>query len=136
MEQGLDLKYSFELQTDNYDMPVIRGDLSLISRMFENLLQNSIKHNPDGCHIDIIIKSDDVKCLVTVSDDGVGIDEIKLNQFNLGTFSVQTYEFNGEAAHGLGLRLVYQIVKAHKGTVRFLNRKPHGLSVTVELPKN
>lgn len=135
MENGLDEKYTLELKTDQNMMPIIQGDSTLITRMLENLIQNSITHNPDGCHIDIIIKSAKNKCTIIVSDNGVGVTESKLKQLNAGLFSAQPYEANGEAAHGLGLRLVHQIVKAHNGTIQFSNRNPKGFSVTVEIPE-
>ena len=36
--------------------------------------------------------------------------------------------------HGLGLKLVMQIVKAHRGTVSFSGSTPHGLEVRISLP--
>lgn len=135
LENGLDEKYALELEADQNATQSIQGDASLIARMLENLIQNSITHNPDGCHIAVAIKLVRNKCVITVSDDGIGIAESKLKQFNAGVFSEQNCETKGEAAHGLGLRLVYQIVKAHHGTIQFSGRSPHGLSVTVELPE-
>ena len=36
--------------------------------------------------------------------------------------------------HGLGLRIVRQIVKAHRGTIQFANTVPQGLTVKIFLP--
>ena len=45
-----------------------------------------------------------------------------------------TQNANGEILHGNGLKLVKQIVKAHRGAVYFSANSPHGMTVTVELP--
>ena len=41
---------------------------------------------------------------------------------------------NSRAEHGLGLKLVKQIVRAHKGTIQFSDSVPHGLTVQISLP--
>ena len=38
--------------------------------------------------------------------------------------------------HGLGLKLVRQIVKAHGGMVQFRQAVPHGLEISIVFPEN
>ncbi|MBM7686225.1 sensor histidine kinase [Defluviitalea raffinosedens] len=133
-ENGLNEKYTLKLEANQNEIPGIQGDASLIARMLENLIQNSIKHNQEGCHIVISIQSGEGKCIINVSDDGKGATESKLMQLNRGTILEETYEVNSETPHGLDLRLVHQIVKAHNGVIQFSNRNPHGFSVTIEFP--
>lgn len=84
-------------------------DSYLIKRMLENLIQNSISHNPEGCNINVILRKVKERCEFAICDNGVGIPEDQIDHFNNGDFSPQEYKESVETAHGFGLKLVYQI---------------------------
>ena len=65
-----------------------------------------------------------------MTDDGFGMDAAWLVALNR-TADVSSTQ-GGE--HGLGLKLVRQIVKAHGGTVQFRQAVPHGLEVFISIP--
>ena len=135
LNNGTDEKYDFNLQAKADAMSLmIEGDNALLTRMLNNLIQNCISHNPDGCKICIGVQKSNHGCMLSVIDDGIGINEEKLAQLNTVGFSDEIYKVNGEAIHGFGLRLVYQIVQAHKGNISFENIKPHGLKVEIHIP--
>ncbi len=134
IESGLDEKYSIDLQTDNKCTQLVQGDTSLLIRMLENLIGNSIVHNPRGCNINVCVSQENGIILLTVKDDGQGTSAETLERLNDAGFTAEPYQASGEAAHGIGLRLVFQIVKAHSGTVDFSNLDPHGFEVKVKLP--
>ena len=108
----------------------VEGDTALLRRMLDNLIRNSIVHNPQGCHISVTIGAEDGRCTCTVTDDGVGMDAARLEALNREADVPSTQ--SGE--HGLGLKLVRQIVKAHGGTVRFRQAVPHGLEICISIP--
>lgn len=108
----------------------MEGDAALLRRMLDNLIRNSIVHNPQGCHISVTVGAEDGRCTCTVADDGVGMDAARLEALNREAEVSSTQ--GGE--HGLGLKLVRQIVKAHGGTVRFRQAVPHGLEVFISIP--
>jgi len=135
LNNGLDERYSFDLQAGSeVNTMYIHGDLALLSRMIDNLIKNCIIHNPNGCDITVGVKKDENFCVVSVIDDGIGVPEEKLKDFNNGSFSESVSKSDNEVAHGMGLRLVYQIAKAHNGTVLFENVLPHGLSAVIHIP--
>ena len=110
----------------------MEGDAALLRRMLDNLIRNSIVHNPQGCHISVTAGAEDGRCTCTVTDDGVGMDAARLEALNREADVSSTQ--GGE--HGLGLKLVRQIVKAHGGTVRFGQAVPHGLDASIVFPVN
>ena len=67
-----------------------------------------------------------------MTDDGFGMDAAWLVALNR-TADVSSTQ-GGE--HGLGLKLVRQIVKAHGGTVRFRHAVPQGLEVSTSFSEN
>ena len=110
----------------------MEGDAALLRRMLDNLIRNSIVHNPQGCHISVTVGAEDGRCVCTVTDDGVGMDTVQLEALNREADVSSTQ--GGE--HGLGLKLVRQIVRAHGGTVQFWQAVPHGLEVFVFFSEN
>ena len=56
----------------------MEGDAALLRRMLDNLIRNSIVHNPQGCHISVTVGAEDGRCACTVTDDGVGMDHERL----------------------------------------------------------
>ena len=73
-------------------------------------------------------------CTFSVVDNGCGISEPQLNTLNSDKDISSTQKQTGEIEHGLGLKIVRQIVKIHQGTIRFSNTVPHGLTVKIFLP--
>ena len=112
----------------------LSGDNLLLQRMLGNLIRNSIVHNPTGCKIEFSIGIHENSCVFVVSDNGHGMSEPQLNALNSNEDISSSQKSDGDTEHGLGLKIVRQIVKAHQGTIRFFDTVPHGLSVTVELP--
>ena len=72
--------------------------------------------------------------LCAISDDGVGIAPEGLKALNRGDGIASTQGSDEKVEHGLGLKLVVQIVKAHRGTISFSGNTPHGLEVRISLP--
>lgn len=135
LNNGLDEKYEidYDISAVSKDILYMEGDKYLLRRMLENLIQNSISHNPDGCRITLSIKETKEKYILTVSDDGLGVMQEKLEQLNQGIIPDGDYMDNGEAAHGYGLKLVRQIVEAHHGEILFKEGSTKGFCAEISL---
>lgn len=86
-------------------------------RILDNLLGNSVKHNPKGTTIyfELIRENDNYK--IIVADNGVGIsEEISKNIFD--AFTVGDESRTNKEGSGLGLAIVKKIVEMHKGTIQ------------------
>lgn len=97
------------------DLPLVRVDPLQLTRVYQNLLANALKHNPPGLQIilDAELQGDWVYC--TVTDNGVGITPEQCERL------FDPY-FRGSAKPksvglGLGLYLCQQIIQAHGGKI-------------------
>lgn len=135
LNSGLDSRYEivFAEMQPGRSLHLL-GDDGLLRRMLDNLIRNSITHNPHGCRISISVGEEKGHCLCIVSDDGIGIEPERLKVLNRGDDITSTQGSDEKNEHGLGLKLVMQIVKAHRGTVSFSDSTPHGLEVRISLP--
>ena len=135
LNSDLDSRYELALVEMQPSRPLrLWGDEALLRRMLDNLLRNSVVHNPQGCRITLTMGEEKECCLCTVTDDGAGIAPERLNALNSGNGIASAQEDDGQTEHGLGLKLVMQIAKVHRGTVFFSGHSPHGLEVRISLP--
>lgn len=135
LNSGLDSRYEIVFAEMQPGRSIhLLGDEGLLRRMLDNLLRNSITHNPQGCRIAVSVGEENGRCICTISDDGMRIAPERLKALNRGDDIASTQGSDEKAEHGLGLKLVAQIVKAHRGIVSFSANAPHGLEVRISLP--
>gem|GEM_PF-3281264 len=106
----------------------------LLKEVFVNLLSNAISHNPDKVRIWIKGRIVDDKVVVSIEDDGRGIDDAlkqKITERRLRDMGRRT-------GHGLGLLLMRSLVEDHGGHVKVEDRVPgdhtKGAKFVIELP--
>ena len=99
-------------------------------RVIRNLVDNAVRHSPDGGVVRIDLRSDELSSTVTVRDEGEGFPpEFRARAFE--TFS-RADAARRRGGAGLGLAIARAIVDAHGGGIS-IDASPGG-SVTFELP--
>lgn len=133
LNNGLDERYAIELHLNNEPVK-IKGDEKLLLRAIGNLVNNSVRHNPEGCTITLETSlAEDGYCL-TVKDDGQGIPPERLTEITELPFSAKRTR-SVHQGHGLGLPMVARITEAHGGTLVVKNNEEgKGLTVTMKFP--
>lgn len=112
---------SVEIISDE-SIPLVLCDRDLIKQVFQNLLKNSIEAmNDNGGNIWVRTyfhsRVDGDFVVIEFKDNGVGIpDDIKHRIF-------EPFFTTKENGNGLGLSIVYRIIKAHKGFIDFHSKK-------------
>lgn len=100
--------------TDPEQLPLVSGDIALIERVLENLLDNALRHTPPGGRVTIALAPEGGRVRVQVSDTGVGISEEHLPRI-FDRFYRTEQTARGDGA-GLGLAIAKRILELH-GTV-------------------
>lgn len=115
----------------------VKGDLTRLVQVFQNLLNNASKFSPRGTEIVIEVRHETNALLLQVTDHGRGISANGLNSiFDL--FVQEDHHLNpSEAGLGIGLTLCRSIVELHGGTISAASAGiGHGSTFTVRLPYN
>jgi PAS domain S-box-containing protein len=96
----------------------VRADEIRMYQIFTNLVNNAFKFTPatDGC-IWIKLKTDDDNAIVTVRDNGQGIEPEHLTSIFDRFRQIGPTRGRKTGGLGLGLAIVHQLVQAHGGTV-------------------
>ncbi len=135
INMNIDEKHTIEWETDETltSCPVCI-DKDLIKRAVSNLIQNSINHNEQGCHIFVRVIFEDNVCTVVVADDGIGATDEQIEKLNNTPHYMVCDEKTTEQRHGLGLLIVKQIIFAHNGKMLIRHSEYDGFEVDLSLP--
>ncbi|MCC3355946.1 ATP-binding protein [Bacillus sp. REN16] len=90
---------------------VISGEKNQLKQVFLNLMKNSIEAMPYGGKIDILIEMTPQTILISIKDDGVGMDADQVKKLGEPFFTTK------QDGNGLGLMVSYKIIQNHKGTI-------------------
>ena len=113
---------------------VMTGSDTLIYLLLFNLTENAIKYNRPGGSVRLSVTPESEKLLIRVADTGRGIPEHFQRSVFQPFFRVDKSRSREYGSVGLGLSLVWEIVKLHGGTVCVENNSEAGTTVAVSLP--
>jgi len=105
-------------------------DTVQITQVLFNLLINAIYVSPEKSTIKIIIEGDSQNFYITIEDQGTGIPENLKQKIFEPFFSTKPITDGS----GLGLSVVYGIVKNHNGEISVKDNLPCGTIFKVQLP--
>ena len=134
LNAGIASKYTVETEIlPSAETVVIECDARLISRAINNLVQNSIYHNPQGCNIFLSLDCFQADISITVADNGVGLSAEKLRDLGEKPHYMESTDERLDLRHGLGLLLVRQIVEAHGGRMKIESAEQSGCRTVLTL---
>ena len=116
------------------DLPVIKGDRSLLGLLMQNLIANAIKFRSKDTNpvIHVGAKRDDGCWHFSVRDNGIGIDsKNQRTVFNLFQRVHTRQEYEGT---GLGLAICQRIIHRHGGTLWVNSELGKGSTFTFSIP--
>lgn len=135
INMNIDEKYTIEWQTNEVlTFCPVCIDKDLIKRAVSNLIQNSMNHNEQGCHIYVRVLTEDSQCIIIISDDGIGATDEQIEKLNHSPHYMVCDENTSKQRHGLGLLIVKQIILAHKGEMTIKHSEYDGFEVDLSLP--
>lgn len=117
------------------DDVIITADEDLLSQVWINLINNSIKFTPQNGNIKIYLHTRDNSIEFRISDTGVGIgSEDKVHVFDRFYKADKSRNRNKEG-NGLGLSIVKKIIDMHKGNIDIESKLGEGTMFIVILQK-
>lgn len=114
--------------------PIIKGDLTHVSNVINNLLDNANKYSPEKPEISIATRNVANGVEVIISDKGVGMDKEARKHIFDKFYRVHTGNLHDIKGFGLGLSYVKAIMTAHKGRVEVKSELGNGSSFILVFP--
>ena len=124
-------KRNIELSVQAAEPQIVSGELTMLSMLLRNLLDNAIRYSPEGSKVELGFEQSKQGVSLFVSDNGPGIaDEEKdkvFSRFHRG-------EALEETGCGIGLSIVRQVAELHRAQIKLSDNPGGGLRVEVRFP--
>jgi two-component system, OmpR family, sensor kinase len=121
-----------EARADDPEQLIISGHPDLLRKAFDNVLRNAVRVSPAGGTVTLRLTVQRQKLRIEVSDDGPGVPQEDLQRM-FEPFVRLKGQPEG-SGFGLGLAIARSAAEAHHAVIWAANRRPHGLTVILELP--
>ncbi|NBV86083.1 MAG: hypothetical protein EBS01_07440 [Verrucomicrobia bacterium] len=99
------------------DLPPLGIDVGVIERVVVNLLDNAIKHAPEGGDITLSAGADGASVWLSVSDKGPGIPESHWSEVFDSFTQLEAPLSHLRVGYGMGLRFCHLALEAHGGRI-------------------
>lgn len=121
------------------DRHTVNGNATALEQVVTNLVKNAINYTPkdQGGSVTVSVGArDDGRIAITVTDTGIGIDQKDLFHIFEPFYRGDTSRARGigTGTSGLGLAIVNEIVRLHKGSISIRSTPGEGTSIRVSLP--
>ncbi len=124
------LKYHCEIQEELQDIPDVYCIRGKINQVIMNLLVNAGQAIKENGLITIKTWSELENVFISIKDNGIGIPKDKLNQIYDPFYTSKEVG----VGTGLGLSVVYDIIKKHEGTIDVVSKVGVGTEFIITIP--
>jgi two-component system, OmpR family, phosphate regulon sensor histidine kinase PhoR len=100
------------------NFPPVRGDVSKLRQVLQNLLDNAVQYTPAGGLIYLEATMHDGAAVISVADTGIGIPQAEQERIFERFYRVDEARSREVGGTGLGLSIARHIVEAHGGRLR------------------
>ena len=123
----------FKLELEE-SLPSLKMDEAGITSVINNLIENAVKYSEGPPHIDVYLSRNGNFLRLEIADQGIGIPAKEKNRIFLKFYRVGNEDTRKTKGTGLGLYIVQQIVRAHKGQIQVRDNQPNGSIFILQFP--
>ncbi len=109
----------------------MRGNAQMIAELVDNLCQNAIHYNRENGQVDVSVRMDQERPVLTVADTGIGIPKDLQERVFERFFCVDQSRSKESGGTGLGLAIVKHIVALHDAEITLESEVGEGTTITV-----
>ena len=114
----------------------IKGNVTLVSELVYNLLDNAIKYNKDNGKITVFVGESAKGVELSVKDTGIGIPPEDTERIFERFYRVDKSHSKKVGGTGLGLSIVKHVCACHNATIRVKSKVGKGTTIYVTFPNN
>ena len=111
------------------------ADANEMEIIFNNLISNAVKYNKENGFVDVFLKEEEDKMLITVMDTGIGMEEDELGKIFQDFVRIKNSKTRTITGSGLGLSITKKMIEQYNGTIEVKSTPEKGSSFVVSLPR-
>ena len=115
------------------ELPRISIDRTLVHRVLRHILENAARYSPPGSPIAIRAERDDYRLLITIADQGSGIEPAD-QPYIFDKYFRGRKQAQQSSGSGMGLAIAKAMMEAHGGGIEVSSKPEAGASFTLWLP--
>ena len=123
-------KKNISLETNGNECEIL-GNPTLVGEIIFNLIDNAVKYNIINGYVRVNICSEGNKCILSVEDSGIGIEESKQDQIFERFYRTDKSRSKDKGGTGLGLSIVKHAAEYHKAELDVKSKLGKGTTITV-----
>lgn len=116
------------------DLPPVSIDPGRLRQTIGNLIDNAIRHTPQGKGITLRAAAERDHTLITIADEGEGIAPEDLPRLFDRFYRVDPARARRDGGSGLGLSIAKRLVEMHGGQISVESQLGHGATFIIRLP--
>lgn len=133
-KQAADLGVTLRAETQGCSA-MVEADIGLLERVLSNLLENALRHTPQGGRVTLECAEQEEQLLVSVRDTGCGIPQSELPRIFERFYRVEkSRSRNKEGGTGLGLAIASKILGLHGSELEVSSAVGEGSCFRFRLP--
>lgn len=114
---------------------ILQGDRLGLESVVDNLIENALKYSFESPQIHVMLAEKDNKIYMSFADNGIGVSEGDKKRIFDKFYRVGNEDTRKTKGTGLGLYIVHELVKLHKGKITVSDNTPRGTVFKIILPK-
>lgn len=117
-------------------LPMAYANIGMIERVISNLIENALRHTPNGGKISLFLRANDDSISFKIMDTGCGIPPEKVGTIFQRFFTTESGKETGalKSGSGLGLSITQKIIEAHEGSIKVKSKVNEGTIIEFNLP--
>lgn len=135
--------YQYQTQRKNITLELdiasplstIEVDPGRMTQVLTNILDNALRHTPEGRQIILAVKQVQGQIEISIQDSGPGITAQDVNRIFDRFYRTDPSRQREDGGSGLGLAIAKSIVQAHGGQIKAESEPGKGLKIMIALPK-
>jgi signal transduction histidine kinase len=116
-------------------LPAIEVDPGRMTQVLTNILDNALRHTPEGGRIILAAKQVQDQIEISIQDSGPGITSEEVSRILDRFYRTDPARQREDGGSGLGLPIAKSIVQAHGGQLSAESEAGNGLKIIITLPK-
>jgi two-component system, OmpR family, sensor histidine kinase BaeS len=141
--QEVSSRYQYQAQKKNItfaldiapDLPLIEADPGRMTQVLTNILDNALRHTPEGGRISFAAREVEEMVELSIQDSGPGLNIEDADRIFERLYRADASRYREDGGSGLGLAIAKSIVQAHGGQISAESEPGSGLKIKIRLPK-